>query len=78
MWSIRQYHQHVLTSTDGIVQALKGDYKWMLYGDADTLFFVDGVLELLQDFDPSIPYFITGQSPTLNWAIHTTDCAGMM
>jgi len=31
-----------------------------MYGDDDTFFFVDGVLELLQDFDPSLPYFITG------------------
>lgn len=44
------------------VQAFKGDYKWILYGDDDTFFFVDGVLELLQDFDPSLPYFITGTS----------------
>jgi len=42
------------------VQAFEGDYKWILYGDDDTFFFVDGVLELLQDFDPSLPYFITG------------------
>ena len=43
-------------------QAFEGDYKWILYGDDDTFFFVDGVLELLQDFDPSLPYFITGIS----------------
>lgn len=43
-----------------LLQAFKGDYKWILYGDDDTFFFVDGVLELLQDFDPSLPYFITG------------------
>lgn len=43
-----------------MLQAFKGDYKWILYGDDDTFFFVDGVLELLQDFDPSLPYFITG------------------
>lgn len=45
-----------------MLQAFKGDYKWILYGDDDTFFFVDGVLELLQDFDPSLPYFITGMS----------------
>ena len=44
------------------VQAFEGDYKWILYGDDDTFFFVDGVLELLQDFDPSLPYFITGEN----------------
>ena len=45
-----------------MLQAFKGEYKWILYGDDDTFFFVDGVLELLQDFDPSLPYFITGMS----------------
>ena len=29
-------------------------------GDEDTVFFVDNALELLQDFDPSMPYIITG------------------
>lgn len=32
----------------------------MLYGDDDTFFFLDNILELLQDFDPNIPYIITG------------------
>ena len=38
----------------------EGNYSWMLYGDDDTLFFIDSVSELLQDFDPSLPYMITG------------------
>lgn len=42
------------------MQMYEGNYSWMLYGDDDTLFFVDSVSELLQDFDPSIPYLITG------------------
>lgn len=42
------------------VQAFKGEYSWMLYGDDDTFFFLDNILELLQDFDPNIPYIITG------------------
>lgn len=32
----------------------------MLYGDDDTFFFIDNILELLQDFDPNMPYIITG------------------
>ena len=36
----------------------------MLYGDDDTLFFVDSISELLQDFDPSLPYIITGMGLT--------------
>lgn len=31
----------------------------MLYGDDDTLFFVDAVLDLLQPFDPELPYAIS-------------------
>lgn len=40
-------------------EAFEGDYDWMLYGHDDTFFFVEGVLDLLQDFDPSLPYVIT-------------------
>ena len=40
-------------------QALGDTYKWMLYGDDDTLFFVDAVLDLLQLFDPELPYAIS-------------------
>lgn len=42
------------------IQAFKGEYSWMLYGDDDTFFFLDNILELLQDFDPNMPYIITG------------------
>lgn len=42
------------------LQVFSGNYSWMLYGDDDTLFFIDSVSELLQDFDPSLPYIITG------------------
>lgn len=37
-------------------------YKWLLYGDDDTQFFIDGALRLAQDFDPDLPWFITGVS----------------
>ncbi|GFR41913.1 hypothetical protein Agub_g2705 [Astrephomene gubernaculifera] len=30
-------------------------YKWMLYGDDDTLFFMRGVQQLLSNFDPELP-----------------------
>ena len=42
------------------LQMYAGNYSWLLYGDDDTVFFIDSVSELLQDFDPSLPYFITG------------------
>lgn len=40
-------------------EAFEGGYEWMLYGHDDTLFFVEGILDLLQDFDPALPYIIT-------------------
>lgn len=36
-------------------------YKWLLYGDDDTVWFMAGVLKLLEEFDPEMPYFITGK-----------------
>ena len=42
------------------MQAFGNSFKWLLFGDEDTVFFVDNALELLQDFDPSMPYIITG------------------
>ena len=34
-------------------------YKWMLYGDDDTVFYLDNVLRMLQPLDHTMPYFIT-------------------
>ncbi len=34
----------------------------MLYGDDDTQFFLDGALRLAKDFDPDLPWFITGNA----------------
>ena len=35
-------------------------YKWLLYGDDDTLFFPHALKHTLQDLDPNVPYFLTG------------------
>lgn len=43
-------------------RALQGQYKWMLYGDDDTLWFVNGVLELARKLNPTMPYIITGKA----------------
>ena len=54
------------------MQAVNGSkYKWMLYGDDDTLWFTGGVLDLLKDLDPDMPYVITGmtQSVALCFAV---------
>ena len=41
------------------MQALGKDYKWLLYGDDDTMFFLDNLVEMLRFFDPQLPYFIS-------------------
>ncbi|KAG2425675.1 hypothetical protein HXX76_013517 [Chlamydomonas incerta] len=40
-------------------KALGASYKWLLYGDDDTYFFLDSVRELLRDYDPELPYVVT-------------------
>ena len=34
-------------------------YRWMLFGDDDTTFFLTGVLRLLQRYNDSLPYWIS-------------------
>ncbi|KAK9848859.1 hypothetical protein WJX84_012447 [Apatococcus fuscideae] len=38
---------------------LQDTYKWLLYGDDDTVWFLEGVMSMLEDLDPDMPYFIT-------------------
>lgn len=45
---------HQLLKREGV------DYKWMLYGDDDTMWFMSAVLDLLRDYDSELPYFISG------------------
>lgn len=35
------------------------NFKWMLFGDDDTVFLIDNVLNLLAHLDPTVPYFMT-------------------
>lgn len=44
-------------------RALRGRYRWQLYGDDDTIWFANGVLELVQKLDADMPYMITGKNP---------------
>ena len=34
------------------------DWDWVLYGDDDTLFFVEAALEMLEDLDPNLPFYM--------------------
>ena len=49
----------------------------MLFGHDDTFFFVNNVLELLQDFDPDMPYIITGNACWACWAAESAGPAGL-
>ena len=35
------------------------NFKWMLFGDDDTVFLIDNVMHMLPHLDPEQPYFIT-------------------
>ena len=41
------------------VQEFGESYKWLLYGDDDTVFFPEAARQLLARFDPDLPYAIT-------------------
>lgn len=48
-------------------------FKWLLYGDDDTVFFVDAALRLASTMDPDMPYIITDNmwwSPHFGGASH--------
>ena len=34
-------------------------YKWILYGDDDTFWFIDNVLTHLDQLDPNMPYLLS-------------------
>lgn len=44
-------------------QALGESFKWLFYGDDDTVFFLDGSLRIAAELDHNMPYFITGKHP---------------
>jgi hypothetical protein len=42
------------------MQAMNGSsYKWLLLSGADTVFFPEAVWQMLEGFDPTVPYAIT-------------------
>ncbi|KAK9838036.1 hypothetical protein WJX74_010127 [Apatococcus lobatus] len=43
------------------------EYKWILLGDDDTLWFMGGVLKLLQTFDHNLPYAVTDEMFWHTW-----------
>jgi hypothetical protein len=45
----------------------KGNYKWMLWGDDDTMWFPYGARRLLHNWDHSLPHAITGGHSALEF-----------
>lgn len=39
--------------------AAPNSYKWILYGDDDTFWFIDNVLTHLDQLDPDMPYLLS-------------------
>ena len=35
------------------------NYKWLIFGDDDTVFLIDNVLKLVNEMDHKVPYFMT-------------------
>lgn len=47
-------------SCDGATRGLNDSFKWLFYGDDDTVFFLEGAMNIVEDLDPNMPYFLTG------------------
>lgn len=43
---------------------LKGDYKWVVFGDDDTVFFPDGIIRALEthQMDSELAHFVSGNA----------------
>ena len=35
-------------------------FKWLFYGDDDTVFLVEAAMNIVRTPDPDLPYFLTG------------------
>ncbi len=47
-------------SCDAANRGLNDSFKWLFYGDDDTVFFLKGAMNVVKDLDPNMPYFLTG------------------
>lgn len=52
-----------------LCRELGDNFKWILYGDDDTYFFVDAVMKNLQKLDPATPYFLTGKAGKISYEL---------
>lgn len=56
-------------SCDAANRGLNESFKWLFYGDDDTVFFLEGAMNVVKDLDPNMPYFLTG-APCPNKHLH--------
>ena len=52
-------HRAALAPFLANITAVPGSYKWILYGDDDTFWFIDNVLIYLNQLDPDMPYLLS-------------------
>jgi hypothetical protein len=63
-----RYHEQRYVVTPSLAnQTFFPDYDWLLYADAETIWFADNVIEMLRPIDPSQPwYFSESMFPSSN------------
>ena len=52
-------HRAALAPFLANVTAAPNSYKWILYGDDDTFWFIDNALVYLNQLDPDMPYLLS-------------------
>lgn len=80
-------HRAALAPFLANVTAAPNSYKWILYGDDDTFWFIDNALVYLNQLDPDMPYLLsdniwmkerTSGRPHLRWTVHCSVPSGCM
>lgn len=72
-----QVVQHVLRAAIApflAAKVFKGTFKWILYGDDDTLWVVDNLLRYLATLDHDVPYMLSDALWFLNRGPPGTPC----
>ena len=49
-------------------------FKWLFYGDDDTVFFVEPAMNVVRTLDPDLPYFLTGAVSIFQPAWFVSNC----
>lgn len=57
--AIAEYIKALLLLKSCGTPAAEGSYKWLLYGDDDTVFFLDNIIAMLSTLDHNQPYLLS-------------------